>query len=95
MSENNRKTYSTSSLCVTLHYIKKCSKSDPTDRLEPAGNGCKMSDLNLEPARLTEINSCRKLRLSSRLIKAIMTYNIDKKFNIGITKNITFILVIL
>ena len=52
MSENNRKTYSTSSLFTCLHYVKNCSKSDPTDRLEPAGNGCKMSELNLEPARL-------------------------------------------
>ena len=34
------------------HYVKKCSKSALTDRLEPAGNGCKMSELNLEPARL-------------------------------------------
>ena len=32
--------------------MKKCSKSDPTNRPEPAGNGCKMSELNLEPARL-------------------------------------------
>ena len=40
---------------MCLHYVKKCSKSDPTDRLEPAGNGCKMSELNLEPARLTSI----------------------------------------
>ena len=37
---------------MCLHYVKKCSKSDPTDRLERAGNGCKMSELNLEPARL-------------------------------------------
>ena len=37
---------------MCLHYVKKCSKSDPTDRLEPAGNGRKMSELNLEPARL-------------------------------------------
>ena len=37
---------------MCLHYVKKCSKSDPTDRLEPAGNGCKMSEINLEPARL-------------------------------------------
>ena len=36
---------------MCLHYVKKCSKSE-TDRLEPAGNGCKMSELNLEPARL-------------------------------------------
>ena len=35
-----------------LPYVKKCSKSDLTDRLEPAGNGCKMSELNIEPARL-------------------------------------------
>ena len=40
---------------MCLHYVKKCSKSDPTDRLEKAGNGCKMSELNLEPARLTSI----------------------------------------
>ena len=52
MSENNRKTYSTSSLCTCLHYVKNCSKLDPTDRLEPARNGCKMSELNLELARL-------------------------------------------
>ena len=38
---------------MCLHYVKKCSKSDPTDRLEPAVNSCKMSELNLEPARLT------------------------------------------
>ena len=36
---------------MCLHYVKKCSKSDPTDRLEPAGNSCKTSELNLEPAR--------------------------------------------
>ena len=29
-----------------------CSKSDPTDRLEPAGIGCKMKEFNLETARL-------------------------------------------
>ena len=40
---------------MCLYCVKKCSKSDPTDRLEPAGNGCKMSELNLEPARLTSI----------------------------------------
>ena len=37
---------------MCLHYVKKRSKSDPTDRLEPAGNFCKMSKLKLEPARL-------------------------------------------
>ena len=37
---------------MCLHYVKKCSKSDPTDGLEPADNGCKMGELNLEPARL-------------------------------------------
>ena len=37
---------------MCLHYGKKCSKSDPTDRLEPAVKGCKMSKFNLEPARL-------------------------------------------
>ena len=36
---------------MCLHYVKKYSKSDSTDRLEPAGNGCNMSELNLEPAR--------------------------------------------
>ena len=36
---------------MCLHYVKKCSKSDQTDRLEPAGNGCQMSKLNLEQAR--------------------------------------------
>ena len=38
---------------MCLHYVKKCSKLDPTDKLEQAGNGCKMNELNLEPARLT------------------------------------------
>ena len=37
-------------LIMCLHYVKECSKSDPTDKLEPAGNGCKMSELSLEPA---------------------------------------------
>ena len=37
---------------MCIHYVKKCRKFDPTDRLEPAGNGCKMSELNLVPARL-------------------------------------------
>ena len=37
---------------MCLHYVKECSKSDPTDQLKPAGNGYKMSELNLEPARL-------------------------------------------
>ena len=40
-------------LIMCLHYVKKCSKSDPIDRLEPAGNCCQMSEVNLEPARLT------------------------------------------
>ena len=36
---------------MCLHYVKKCSKSDPTDSLVLAGNGCKMSELKLEPAK--------------------------------------------
>ena len=51
---------------MCLHYVKKCSKSDPTDRLEPAGNGCKMNELNLERARLY-IGKC----LSEQLVRAI------------------------
>ena len=75
---------------MCLHYVKQCSKSDPTDRLEPAGNGCKMSELYLEPARLMMLESVyrnnllelltngtqqlQKTQTVNRLIKAIMTY---------------------
>ena len=72
---------------MCLHYVKKCSKSDPTDRLEPAGNGCKMSELNLEPASILESvyrnnwlelltngnQQLQKTQTVNRLIKAIMT----------------------
>ena len=74
---------------MCLHYVKKCSKSDPTDRLEPAVNGCKMCKFNLEPAidfilenvyrnnkleLLTNGNQqLQKTQTVSRLIKAIMT----------------------
>ena len=50
---------------MCLYYVKQCSKSDPTDRLEPAGNGCKMSELYLEPARLI------MLCLPEQLVRAI------------------------
>ena len=50
---------------MCLHYVKKCSKSEPTDRLKPAGNGYKMSELNLESARL--IGKC----LKEQLVRAI------------------------
>ena len=37
---------------MCLYYVKECSKSDPTDQLEPGSHRWKMSELNLEPARL-------------------------------------------
>ena len=51
---------------MCLHYVKKCSKSDPPDILEPVGNGCKTSELNLEPARLI----CWKVS-KEQLVRAI------------------------
>ena len=50
---------------MCLHYVKKCSKSDQTDRLEQANNGCIMSELIFEPARL--IGKC----LPEQLVRAI------------------------
>ena len=50
-----------------LHYVKKWGKSDPTDRLEPAGNGCKMSELNLEPARLICWKLYKKCKMNNWL----------------------------
>ena len=70
---------------MCLHYVKKCSKSNRTDRLEPASNGCKMSELNLKPARLiyrkvstgttgyTNEKQLQKTQTVNILIKAIMT----------------------